>query len=138
MKIKIYTTTKNKNKSHSFHIDMLNEYVKRLSKYAKCEVFFGKKLKKVSKNTKVFLLDTSKTNCSEYLAEQLNTLTVIGFSEIVFLSDITLLDTPELNINDIEAFSVSTMNFSELTTVSVLLEQIYRGYKILNNENYHK
>ncbi len=135
MKIKIYTTTKNKNKSLTFHIDMINEYIKRLSKYAKCEVVFGKKLSKVSKNTKVFLLSASKTNSSEHLAEQLNTLTVTGFSEVVFFTDISLLDVPEL---EYDSFSVSTMNFTELTAVSVLLEQIYRGYKILNNENYHK
>ncbi len=135
MKIKIFTTTKNKNKSKAFHIDMINEYVKRLSKYAKCEVVFGKKLKKVSKNTKVFLLDVSKTNSSEYLADQLNTLTVNGFSEIIFLTDISLLEVTDIQV---DTFSVSTMNFTELTVVSVLLEQIYRGYKILNNENYHK
>ncbi len=135
MKIKIYTTTKNKNKSQTFHIDMINEYVKRLSKYAKCEVVFGKKLNKVSKNTKVFLLDASKTSNSEYLAEMLNTLTVVGFSEVVFLTDISLLDIADVKY---DSFSVSTMNFTELTAVSVLLEQIYRGYKILNNENYHK
>ncbi len=135
MKIKIYVTTKNKNKSQTFHIDMLNEYVKRLSKYSKCEIIFGKKLKKISKNTKVFLLDNVSTHSSEYLAEQINTLTVTGFSEVVFVTDTSLLDSPE-TIYD--TFSVSTMAFTELTLASVLLEQIYRGYKILNNENYHK
>ncbi len=135
MKIKIYTTTKNKNKSHAFHIDMINEYIKRLSKYSKCEVEFGKKLKKVSKNTKVYLLDNSETKSSEHLAELLNNLTVTGFSEVIFITDLSLLDTSDL---EYDTFSVSTMNFTELTVVSVLLEQIYRGYKILNNENYHK
>ncbi len=135
MKIKIFTITKNKNKSQAFHIDMINEYVKRLSKYAKCEVVFGKKLKKVPKNAKIFLLDTSQTNSSEYLAKQLNTLTVTRFSEIIFLTDLSLLETSDIQV---ESFSVSSMNFTELTVVSVLLEQIYRGYKILNNENYHK
>ncbi len=135
MKIKIYTTIKNKNKSQSFHIDMINEYLKRLSKYAKCEVVFGKKVKTISKNTKVFLLGAFNTNSSEHLAEQFNTLNVTGYSEIIFLTDISLLEVPDI---DYDHFSVSTMNFTELTAVSVLLEQIYRGYKILNNENYHK
>ncbi len=135
MKIKIYITTKNKNKAQTFHIDMINEYVKRLSKYSKCEVIFGKKLKKVSKNTKIFLLNNSKTSNSEHLAEQLNSLTVSGYSEVIFLTDVSLLEADD---TEIDIFSVSTMNFTELTAVSVLLEQIYRGYKILNNENYHK
>ncbi len=136
MKIKVYTTINNKNKMQKFHLDMLNEYLKRLSKYAKCEVVFvKKKVSKISKNTKIFLVINTETDSSEALAENINDLTVSGFSEIIFIYDISQVLVNETNISD---FSVSTMNFSEETSICVLLEQVYRGYKILNNESYHK
>ncbi len=136
MKIKVYTTINNKNKMQKFHLDMLNEYLKRLSKYAKCEVVFGnKKVSKISKNTKIFLVNNTETESSEALAENINNLTVSGFSEIIFIYDINQVS---INEDEISGFSVSTMNFSEETSICVLLEQVYRGYKILNNESYHK
>ncbi len=136
MKIKVYTTINNKNKIQKFHLEMLNEYVKRLGKYTKCEVVFGnKKLSKVSKNTKVFLVSNKETESSEALAENINELTVSGISEIVFIYNKEQAKGTDCEIHD---FSVSTMNFSEETSICVLLEQIYRGYKILNNESYHK
>ncbi len=136
MKIKVYTTINNKNKMQKFHLDMLNEYVKRLGKYSKCEVFFGnKKPSKISKNTKVFLVNNTETESSEFLAERINDLTVSGVSEIIFIYNMEQIAEEDCNIED---FSVSTMNFSEETSVCVLLEQVYRGYKILGNESYHK
>ncbi len=136
MKIKVYTTINNKNKMQKFHLDMLNEYLKRLSKYSKCEIVFGnKKVSKISKNTKIFLVNNTETGSSEALAENINEITVSGFSEIIFIYDISQVSINDVDISD---FSVSTMNFSEETSICVLLEQVYRGYKILNNESYHK
>ncbi len=136
MKIKIHTRINNKNKIQKFHLEMLNEYLKRLTKYSKCEVVFGnKKVKKVSKNTKVFLVNNVETESSETLAENLNSLTVAGVSEIIFIYDLEQISDVD---SEVGSFSVSTMNFSEETSICVLLEQIYRGYKILNNESYHK
>lgn len=136
MKIKIYTTIQNKNKINTFHLDMLNEYVKRLSKYSKTEIIFGnKKVKKFSKNTHIFLVNNQHTESSEHFAEKINSLAVSGVSEIIFLYDKSQL---ELVDSTFEQFSVSTMDFSLETNMAVLLEQIYRAYKILNNENYHK
>ncbi len=136
MKIKVYTTINNKNKIQKFHLEMLNEYIKRLGKYSKPEVVFGnKKVSKVSKNTKVFLVSNKETESSEALAENINELTVFGISEMVFIYDLKQVSGVECEVYD---FSVSTMNFSEETSICVLLEQIYRGYKILNNESYHK
>ncbi len=136
MKIKVYSTINNKNKMQKFHLDMLNEYVKRLGKYSKCEVVFGnKKLTKISKNTKVFLVNNQETESSETLAENINNLTVSGVSEMVFIYNKEQVLAEDC---EIEGFSVSTMNFSEETSMCVLLEQVYRGYKILGNESYHK
>ncbi len=136
MKIKVYTTINNKNKIQKFHLDMLNEYIKRLGKYSKCEVIFGnKKLSKVSKNTKIFLVGNKETESSETLAVNINELTVSGISEMIFIYDVEQASGVDCELQD---FSVSTMDFSKETSVCVLLEQIYRGYKILNNESYHK
>ncbi len=136
MKIKIYTTINSKNKISKFYLQMLNEYLKRLSKYSKCELIYGnKKVSKITKNTKVFLVTEKQTESSEALAEKINDLRVSGISEIVFIYDVKQIDKLELSLGE---FSVSTMNFSEEMNICVLLEQIYRGYKILNNESYHK
>ncbi len=136
MKIKVYTTINNKNKIQKFHLQMLEEYVKRLGKYSKCEVIFGnKKVSKVSKNTKVFIVSNIQTESSENLAENINDLTVSGVSEMIFVYN----EEQIKGINcELSEFSVSTMNFSEETSLCVLLEQVYRSYKILNNESYHK
>ncbi len=136
MKIKIYISISNKNKIQNFHKDMIAEYIKRLSKYAKTEVIYGnKKLKKISDNTTIFLINNSKTNTSEHLAQKINDLNVSGTSEVIFVYNISQIEDLDIDYN---TFSVSTMNFTEETNVCVLLEQLYRSYKILNNENYHK
>ncbi len=136
MKIKVYTTINNKNKIQKFHVDMINEYLKRLSKYSKSEVVFGnKKLSKVSRNAKVFLVNNCETESSEILSENIKQLTVSGISEIIFIYDKEQVVATDCEISE---FSVSTMSFSEETSICVLLEQVYRGYKILNNESYHK
>ncbi len=136
MKIKIYISISNKNKIQDFHKDMIKEYIKRLSKYAKTEIIYGnKKLKKISDNTSIFLINNSKTETSECLAKKVNDLTVSGTSEIIFIYNISQIENLNCSYN---TFSVSTMNFTEETNVCVLLEQLYRSYKILNNENYHK
>ncbi len=136
MKFIIYSTQKAENKILPFHLSMIKEYVKRLSKYAKIEIIYGnKKINKLSNNSFVFLIDNSKTFSSEKLAKKINELRVSSISEVIFIYDIKQLENFDISP---ESFSISTMNFTESTSISVLLEQIYRAYKILNNENYHK
>lgn len=136
MKFKIYSSLKNKNKTLNFNNAIIQEYQKRLSKYAKCDVYYGnKKITKISKNTKIFLINNDETKNSFELSQNLNNLNIFGISEIIFIFDISQLSNLEINYT---TFSVSSMSFSNETTIWLILEQIYRAYKILNNENYHK
>lgn len=136
MKFIIYSTINSRNKLLKFHKNMINEYLKRLSRYTKTTIVYGNKpVKKISDNSHILLIDNSSTISSENLAENINNLRVSGISEIILIYDINQIKHFDVPYS---IFSVSTMNFSEATELCIILEQIYRGYKILNNENYHK
>lgn len=75
---------------------------------------------------------------STELSSKLNNLFINGRSSIVFIiggSD--GLDDEIINMSD-ERLSFSKLTFPHGLFRAMLLEQIYRSFKIMNNETYHK
>lgn len=75
---------------------------------------------------------------SEELADKIDKLGVGGDSHIVFVIGGSLgLDDEVLKRADFK-LSFSKMTFPHQMMRMVLLEQVYRGYRIINGEPYHK
>ena len=128
---------------------MVEDYYKRITKYHKIELIEVKDsnitkekdeiLKKINKNDYIISLDIygREYNSIEF-KDHLENLFNNGKSNITFIiggSD---------GIDDkIKSLSNELISFSKLTFPhglfrAILLEQIYRSFKIMNNESYHK
>jgi len=129
--------------------DLINDYLKRITKYHKIEIIELKDEDNIlneSKNIQKYLhhndfiitLDIfGKDMSSEEFAELINS-TFIKYGTITFIIGSSLgLD------ESIKKKSNLNLSFSHLTFPhglfrGILLEQIYRAFKINNNETYHK
>ena len=131
-----------------FYKRAIEEYKKRLSKYTKLEII--ELLDSNIKNEKELILKNINPkdynilldiNGSEYssltFSKHLDEL-FIGNSTITFIiggSD-GVDDSVKNSVNELISFSKLT--FPHQLFRIILLEQIYRSYKIINNETYHK
>jgi len=91
------------------------------------------------KNTFSIVLDIKgeKLNSQEF-ADKLSTWMLSGKSRISFIiGGSTGLDRKLVNKADY-SLCLSNMTFPHQLARVILLEQIYRGFKIINNETYHK
>ena len=150
--IKIICVGKIKEK---FYIEALEEYKKRLSKYTKLEIrevqdIFDENIEIIKSkeadqiikyiNTKDYIITLEiKGNqlTSEELAKKIEN-TFITNSNITFIIGGSYgLDKKITNISNYK-LSFSKMTFPHQLFRIILLEQIYRSFKIINNENYHK
>jgi len=159
MKITIISVGKIKEK---FFTDAIKEYTKRLSKYCKLteEVILDERadesfsqmeieqvklkegikiLNKVKDNTYLFVLDINGQQLrSEELAQKINTLGIDGNSDLTFvIGGSNGLSDEVLNRADFK-LSFSKMTFPHQLFKVILLEQIYRAFKINAGETYHK
>ena len=159
MKITIISVGKIKER---FFTDAINEYKKRLSKFCKLyeeiipderadenfslseieqvKIKEGLKiLNKIPKNSYVFVLDVKGTQLSsEEIADKINTLGIDGTSDITFI--IGGSNGLSKDVSQIADFklSFSKMTFPHQLFKVILLEQIYRAFKINAGEAYHK
>lgn len=142
--------------------DAITEYGKRLSRYCKLEVIEvadektpeqaseaveesirakeGERLlKHIRDDMYVITLEIGgKMLTSEEFAEKIETLGVQGKSSIAFVIGGSIgLGKEVLRQSDF-ALSFSKMTFPHQLMRVVLLEQVYRGYRIMNGEPYHK
>ncbi|ASS94622.1 MULTISPECIES: 23S rRNA (pseudouridine(1915)-N(3))-methyltransferase RlmH [Peribacillus] len=159
MKITIITVGKLKEK---YLKQGIAEYTKRLSAYANIELVEvpdekapenlsaadmdivkqkeGERiLAKVSPDTYVITLEINgKQLTSEQLATHMDQLATYGKSKIAFIIGGSLgLGTEVLSRSDY-ALSFSKMTFPHQLMKLVLVEQIYRAFRINRNEPYHK
>ena len=128
-------------KTPSFYADARKEYEKRLSRFCRLKVSCVKNEEKAEKilNQKypvITLNSRGSALSSEEAAEKIRTSEIRGVSSvnIVVGEDFVLPD------GFINAGSISVTHFplsSDLTAVTGL-EQIYRAYKIISGETYHK
>lgn len=159
MKITLLTVGKIKEK---YLKDAIAEYSKRLSKYCKLEIIEvadektpdnasevvenvirdkeGERLLKYVKDDAfvITLEIKGKMMTSEELAEKINTLGIRGVSHIMFIIGGSIgLGEDVIKRSDF-ALSFSKMTFPHQLMRVILLEQIYRSYRIISGEPYHK
>ncbi len=159
MKITILCVGKIKEKFFTMAIE---EYAKRLSRYCKLEIIEvadektdenaseaeekmvkqkeGERLLKQIKDGAyvIALAINGKQLDSVELSQKIEKCGVMGCSHIVFVIGGSLgLDERILNRADYK-LSFSNMTFPHQLMRVILLEQIYRSYRIMNGEPYHK
>lgn len=159
MKITIVTVGKIKEK---YLKDAISEYSKRLSRYCKLEIvetadektpdgaselvemqIRRKEGERIEKSLRedayvIALAIDGKMLSSEEFSEKIGSLGVNGVSHIIFIIGGSIgLDDQILKRADYK-LSFSKMTFPHQLMRVILLEQIYRGYRILNHEPYHK
>ncbi len=138
----------------SFYRDAIKEYVKRLSKYVKIDIVECKDYndKDPSALEKEKLEIEKHINNKDFIitlqidGEQLDSLSLAKKIDNIFQSNpnITFIIGGSLGLHDdIKKRSNMALSFSKMTFPHqlfriILLEQIYRCYKIINNESYHK
>lgn len=159
MRISVVCVGKIKEKYLKLGID---EFSKRLSKYCKLEVIElddekapenlsdkemmmikdkeGKKiLSKIKDNSHVMALAIDGKNLSsEELADTIDNLGVRGTSHIVFVIGGSLGLSDDVLRRSNYKLSFSKMTFPHQLMRLILLEQVYRAYRINNGEPYHK
>ena len=159
MKISILTVGKIKEK---YLRDAIAEYSKRLGRYCKLEIIevsdektpdnagetveeaIRKKegerlLKYIRDDAFVITLEiTGEQLTSEKFAKKINTLGIRGVSHIQFVIGGSIGLGKEVLARSDYALSFSKMTFPHQLMRVILLEQIYRSYRIINGEPYHK
>ena len=159
MKITLVTVGKIKEK---FFEDAIKEYSKQLSRYCKLEILQvadektpegaseavelqikekeGQRILSLIRDDAyvIALAIEGKMLDSEELAERIEKLGVSGISQIVFVIGGSLGLSAQVMKRADYALSFSRMTFPHQLMRVVLLEQIYRGYRIMNHQPYHK
>lgn len=142
-----------------FWVEACKEYVKRLSSYAVVEVkevadfdpatCGGNKgaleresegiLKNIKQDDHVILLDIKgRQVSSEDIADSIGRFALQGVNDIVFVIGGSLGVLESVYARSNEKWSFGRITLPHNLARVVLLEQIYRAYKIMRNEPYHK
>ncbi len=159
MKITIITVGKIKEK---YFRDAIAEYEKRLSKYCKLEIVevsdektpdkasdleeniikekeAERILKHIKEDAFVYTLEIlGKKTDSVAFAKQIENIGISGKSHIQFVIGGSLGLHESISRRSNCKLSFSDMTFPHQLMRVILLEQIYRSYRIINNEPYHK
>lgn len=158
MNIKIICLGKVKEQSLT---SLISEYKKRISKYANIEIIElqdeaiptnasekeilnikkaeASKIKsKINQSDYVICLDQyGKQYTSEEFSQKFQDITLNGFSTISFIIGGTTGLDKELVTNSNMTISFSKLTFPHQLIRLFLTEQIFRAFKIQNNEKYH-
>lgn len=159
MKITIISIGKIKEK---YLKDAIAEYSKRLSAYCNLthvelpdekapenlspsdmlkikEVEGNRILSKIRDKQHVYALDLDgNQRSSEEFSNEINNLQVYGSSDIVFVIGGSLGLSKDVLQRANQSICFSRMTFPHQLMKVILLEQIYRGFKIMKGEPYHK
>ncbi len=129
--------------------DLIDDYKKRISKYMKIEII---ELKDDPIYTKEITNLNSMINMKDYnvaldlRGEKLSSEEFANFVDktLVINSNITFIIGPSDGLNEEilnkcnKIISFSNLTFPHGLFRGILLEQIYRAFKIIHNETYHK
>ena len=159
MKIDIVAVGKVKEK---FYREAIDEFAKRLSKYCKLQIIEvndektpdgasealeeqikAREAERILKNIKdeafVFTLEIlGKKYDSVEFANRMNSLGVQGRSHIQFVIGGSLGLHDSVSARSDAKISFSDMTFPHQLMRVILLEQVYRGFRIIAGEPYHK
>ena len=159
MKITIICVGKLK---EDFYKKAVSEYAKRLGRYCRLEIIevsdektpedagpvmeeqikereAARILKHVKEDAYVFTLEiTGSQPDSLAFSRMLSRLTIQGKSHFQFIIGGSLGLHKSVSLAANQAVSFSNMTFPHQLMRVILLEQIYRSFKILNHESYHK
>ena len=159
MKITIVCVGKIKEK---FYRDALVEYTKRLSRYCslsitevadektkeqasdvECAIIKDREGERILKSIRedgyvIALAIDGKNLDSVELSKKIENLALTGKSNLYFVIGGSLGLSDEVMKRADYKLSFSRMTFPHQLMQMILLEQIYRGYRILNHEPYHK
>lgn len=146
----------------NYLVDGINEYSKRISKYSNISIIElpdepipdnpsqkeiieikkkeANKIKnQIDSHDYVCALDLQgKQFTSEEIAQKISDVTVNGYSTVDFIIGGSLGLDSDLVANSNLAISFSKLTFPHQLFRLILLEQIFRAFKINNNETYHK
>ena len=146
MKITIIAIGKLKEK---YLVDAVKEYLKRLKPYASIEVVeipecrtvdeeSDKIINKLPKDSWICVLDVfGQAMSSEELAQTISDVTLQGQSKFIFVIGGAFGLSQQLRETADLRLSLSKMTFTHQMTRIILLEQIYRAFKINRGEPYH-
>lgn len=146
----------------AFYRQAIDEYAKRLSKYCKLEIIevadektpdkasealenqikereAERLLEKIKDDAFVFTLEIQgKRFTSETFAHRIENLAIQGNSHIAFVIGGSLGLHEKVLKRSNQSISFSDMTFPHQLMRVILTEQIYRAFRIINNEPYHK
>lgn len=159
MNITLVTVGKIKEK---FYRDAVDEFVKRLSRYCKIRIvevadentpnhapesieeqIKNKEGERILKNITdsmhvIALAIEGKELSSVRFAKKLETMGIEGTSDICFVIGGSLGLSKDVYKRADELLSFSSMTFPHQLMRVILLEQVYRCFRIIHNEPYHK
>ena len=159
MKVTLITVGRLKDK---FFIDASAEYEKRLSKYCKLDIKTIEAARLPSDPSESQIAEALKEECekikkaiptgcdiiplciegkhlsSEELSDKIETLTLHGTSHICFIIGGSYGISDEIKNLATLKLSMSKMTFPHRLARIMLLEQLYRAFKISEGSNYHK
>lgn len=156
MKIKVIALGKIKEK---FLKDGIDEFIKRLKPYTSIEIIelnpieikddnliqktleleAEKILSNIKQDSYVITLEIQgKQLSSEDFAQKINEITISGTSELLFVIGSSCGIAQSVSQRANFKLSFSKMTFLHQFARLILVEQIYRAFKILKNETYHK
>ena len=159
LKIKIITVGKLKEK---YLVQGINEYLKRLQSYAKVEIIEvadekapenlseaemlqvkGKEgeriLAKINDQDYVFVLAINgKQFSSEEFSKEVEQLGINGKSQLAFVIGGSLGLSDQVLKRSQQQMSFGKLTYPHQLMRLVLVEQIYRGFRIMRGEPYHK
>ena len=159
MRIRIVAVGKMK---EDYLLKAQKEYEKRLSRFGKIEIvevadeptpenptraqkqsILGKEAGRIEKvvagfPNRVVLAIEGKQETSEEFAGQISRMMQSGQPDVCFIIGGSLGILDELKAKATAKLSLSKMTMPHRIARIVLLEQIYRGFKILSGETYHK
>lgn len=159
MKITLLTVGKVKEK---FYVQAIDEFSKRMSRYCRLEIvevadektpdgasdtmtaqILKKEGERLMKNIRddayvIALAINGQMLSSEQFAQKIEQLGIGGTSHIQFIIGGSLGLSPQVLSRADAKLSFSKMTFPHQLMRVILLEQIYRGYRIICGEPYHK
>ena len=119
----------------SFYEDAIKEYKKRLGKYCNLQItqiYYSIHMGNLLHGYYVIEVRAKGASIDSVgLSEKLQSLATAGHPKVAFL-----INTKALNPE--ESIRLTSIDLSDELSLVAMLEQIYRSYRILNGEPYHK